>query len=341
MLRVMRYIKEHKILITVIAMLIVIILLLPIVSYRKVYDKEELIYGVTFSPRHIRGMGLDWKKAYIEMLDDLKVKKLRLSAYWDEIEYKNNIFSFDSMDWQINEASKRDVEIILAVGGRLPRWPECHFPDWTDELEKNTKEQELLDYIKIIIERYKDNQNIKYWQIENEPFLPHFGDCPKLDPEFLDAEIAIARSLDNRKIIITDSGELSLWYPATKRADIFGTTMYRDTYSSHLERYIHYPLPPAFFSLKRNLTEFFSMPKPDDMIVIELQAEPWGPEPYYNLTKKERSRTMNLEKFKEILEYSRQTGFQTFYLWGLEWWYWEKEVGQDASLWEEAKNIFN
>ena len=54
------------------------------------------------------------------------------------------------------------------------------------------------------------------------------------------------------------------------------------------------------------------MPKPEEIIVIELQAEPWGPKPFYNLTKEERERTMNLQKFKEILEYS-QENMEKFY----------------------------
>ena len=325
----------------IIIIVVLIIVLIPLASIRPIYEKDELSYGVTFSQRFVEEMGLNWQNAYIAILDELGVKKIRLSAYWDKTEYKQDMFNYDDLDWQLNEASKRNVEVILAVGGRLPRWPECHFPDWAEKLEKKEREIEILDYITKTISRYKDNNNIVAWQIENEPFLPHFGDCPKLDKDFLDAEIAITRSLDNRSVIITDSGELSLWVPAAQRADIFGTTLYRDTYSSHLDRYIHYPIPAGFFRLKQNLTEFLSYPKPDKIIVIELQAEPWGPRPYYELTKQERERTMNLDKFKEILEYSRKGGFQEFYLWGAEWWYWEREVNGDPALWEEAKRIFN
>lgn len=331
---------KYKKTITIIIIFLVIIILIPLASIRPIYEKDELSYGVTFSPRFVGYMGLDWQKAFIATLDDLGVKKLRLSAYWDEIEYKKDLFNYNDIDWQLSEASKRDTEIILAVGGRLPRWPECHFPDWAENLPKSDRESEILDYIAATITRYKDNENITAWQIENEPFLPHFGDCPKLDKSFLDKEIALARSLDDRPIIVTDSGELSLWVPAASRADIFGTTLYRDTYSQHLGMYIHYPIPPGFFRLKQNLTEFFSHPKPSKIILIELQAEPWGPQPYYELTKQERERTMNLEKFKEILEYSRLGGFQEFYLWGVEWWYWEREVNGDPALWEEAKKLF-
>jgi len=332
--------QKHKILITVVVILIAIILLLPVVSYRPVYEKDELSYGVTFSLRFAQEMGLNWQKVYEEMLDDLDVKKVRLIAYWDQVEYKDGMYWWKDLDWQIKQASSRDVEIILAVGGRLPRWPECHFPEWTKELSNNEREEKILEYIKEVVKRYQKEENIIAWQIENEPFLTHFGECPKISSKFLDKEIALARSLDNRPIVVTDSGELSIWTPAMQRADIFGTTMYRDVYSGFLGRYVHYPLPPAFFKLKYNLAMFFSAPKPKNSVVIELQAEPWGPKPYYTLTKQERERTMNLEKFKEMLEYSRKTGFKEFYLWGVEWWYWEKEVNGDWSLWEEAKILF-
>ncbi len=336
----LNYITKHKIAFAVIIIILLIATLLPLASYRHVYKKSELSYGVTFSPKIVKDMGLNWQKAYLEILDDLKVRKLRLAAYWDEIEKKRDVYYFEDLDWQVREAAKRNVEIILAVGYRLPRWPECHQPEWSESIEEGEKKEEILSFLKLVIERYRENKNIIAWQIENEPFLPHFGDCPRLDKEFLDKEISRARSLDERPIVITDSGELSVWVLAAKRADIFGTSIYRDTYSHFLNRYIHYPITPGFFRLKANLTEFFTNPKPEKMIVIELQAEPWGPNPYYNLTKTERERTMNLDKFKEILEYSRQAGFREFYLWGAEWWYWEKEVGNDDILWEFAKELF-
>ena len=198
-------------------------------------------------------------------------------------------------------------------------------------------ENKTLDYIAKVIERYKDNQQITAWQIENEPFLSHFGDCPKFDKKFLDQEIILARSIDSRSVVITDSGELSIWLGAARRADIFGTTMYLDTYSKFFKSYIHYPIAPGFFRFKKNLVRFFAKPK--DWIVIELQAEPWGPKPYQKLSQTDRDRTMNLEKFKNIIEFSRQAGFREFYLWGAEWWYWELQQGRPEA-WNYARTLF-
>ena len=301
--------------------------------------KSELKYGMTYSKKQAMALGLDWQKTFIAMLDDLGVRKLRLSAYWNDLQTsKGGDFDWKDLDWQINEASKRNSEIILAMGGRLPRWPECHYPEWANNLDKDEKEKYVLTYLEQTVLRYKDNKNIIAWQVENEPFLKYFGICPPLDSNFLDKEIALVKKLDTRPVVVTDSGELSLWVPAAKRADIFGTTMYRDTYSEKLERYVHYPITPAFFRFKKNVANFFA--KPDKWIVIEMQGEPWGPKPFQDLSAEERSRTMNLQKFKDMIEFSSTTGFSEFYLWGVEWWFWEKETQNNPEIWEAAKDLY-
>lgn len=319
--------------------LILIFFVFFLLSFGRVFDREDINYGVTFSKKQATDLGFDWKEVYTAMLDDLGVRHLRLAAYWDEVEPENNQFFWDDLDWQITEAGKRDVEIVLAVGGRLPRWPECHIPNWAEEMSKEQREEETLDYITESVLRYKNDLSIVAWQVENEPFLANFGECPPLDASFLDREIELVRSLDDRKIIVTDSGELSIWVPAAKRADIFGTTMYRKTYSNLTRSYVTYPIEPSFFKVKRNLAKIFA--KPEKWIVIELQAEPWGPRPFQYLSAEERSRTMDYEKFVDMIEFSRQTGFEEFYLWGVEWWYWEKQTQNNPSIWDEAKKLFD
>ena len=309
-----------------------------ILSRGHIYKTDELRYGLTFSKMQAENLGLDWRAVYLDILDDLQVKDLRLSAYWNEVEPQKNAYNWSDLDWQLEQARVSGADVILAVGGRLPRWPECHFPAWAADLSADSREQEILEYIRDTVLRYHGEENIAAWQVENEPFLSHFGDCPEFKAAFLDKEIALVRSLDDRPIVITDSGEISVWIPAARRADIFGTTMYRDTYSQVLNRYVHYPIGPGFFRFKKNLAGLFA--RPQKWIVIELQAEPWGPIPYQEMPKSERDRTMNLEKFREILEFSRQAGFREFYLWGAEWWYWEREKNNDPEMWEEARGLF-
>jgi hypothetical protein len=316
--------------------LIILLFLIFLLSRGHSYGRAELDYGLTFSAKQAKALNLDWRQVYLSLFNELGVTKLRLPAYWDEVESSQG-FNWQGLDWQLAQASEQGAEIILAVGGRLPRWPECHYPLWAKNLAEPQRQDRILNYISQVVERYKNNSVITAWQVENEPFLEHFGDCPKLDKDFLDREIALVRRLDGRPIVITDSGELSVWIPAARRADIFGTTMYRDTYSAHLKSYLHYPISPGFFRFKKNITRLFARPK--DWLVIELQAEPWGPLPYQELSQAERERTMNPEKFRAMIDFSAKTGFKTFYLWGAEWWYWERVQGR-PEIWEEAKRLF-
>ena len=79
---------------------------------------------------------------------------------------------------------------------------------------------------------------------------------------------------------------------------------------------------------------------PKEVWVVELQVEPWGPEkllPDYDLSLQKD--LMNVERFRDNISYARRTGFDTFYLWGIEWFYWLKEKQNDPDLWREAGEL--
>ncbi len=299
-------------------------------------------FGVTFSKMQAEVLGLDWRETYENIFSDLNIKDVRVPVYWQEVEKEEGIFDFSSIDWMIEKAAEYDGKLILVVGRKVPRWPECFEPGWVQNQKPDIKDQKLLDYIKKVVERYAENPTVVAWQVENEPFLK-FGECPALDVQFLDKEIALVRSIAKKPVIISDGGEFGSWYRAYKRADIFGTTMYRIFYNKILGQ-IKYPLPPSYFRLKRALIEtFFGLPagrqgkKP--MVVIELQAEAWGPKLIYEVSTEENYKSFNPEEFRKILEYIKGTGFDTFYFWGAEWWYFLKEKENKPEMWELAKEM--
>lgn len=292
--------------------------------------------GVTFSMRYASDIGLDWRAAYVATLDDLGAKKIRIPAYWDLVEPQDGKYDFADLDWQIEEAEKRNAEIILAVGQKVPRWPECFVPEYLKNDDTKRKEK-LVEFVHVVVERYKNAKAVKYWQIENEPFLK-FGVCPDLDATLLDREIAEARKTDpSRKIIVTDSGELSLWAQAASRADIFGTTMYRTIYSAKYGFYT-YPIGPRFFQFKYWMNKFFV--GQDNAIVIELQAEPWIAGWTTNQPLEKQFESMNVSKLQENVTFAKQVGFPEIYLWGVEWWYWLKIHQNHPELWDTAKTLF-
>lgn len=305
---------------------------------------KEITWGVNFSQMQAEALGLNWKESYLATINDLKTKNIKLHTQWDWVEGNKGKYYFEDIDWQLEQAKNKGVKIIYVLGLKSGRWPECHIPLWANNLSEKDQQEELLNYIEEVVLRYKNNDTIINWQIENEPFFK-FGKCPEWyykDDEFIKKEINLIKSLDSsRKIIISDSGEQSSWFSVAKHADIVGITMYREVWANLLNKWGFYFksfLPPVTYWKKSMLIKkIFNK----DVICIELQAEPWASKPFYNVSLEEQAKTMNLKIFKNNIEYAKKTGLNTFYFWGVEWWYWMKEKQNQPEIWNEAKNLFN
>ena len=324
--------------------LILIVLLLSLILFMKIFhqDNNDMViarnpdfFGVTFSKKYAAEIGLDWHEVYLAILDDLKVKNIRLPIYWDEIEPAKDIFAYSDYDFMISEGAKRKVNFIINIGWRLPRWPECHAPAWTNGDSISTIQERDLNMLAKTVNRYKDNPAILYWQVENEPFVDVFGICPKSDEAFFAKEVALVQSLDKRPVIVSGPGELNMWRKESKYGDIFGTTLYRVVWNK-FTGYVRYPIPSWFYGFKAWLA---GIPK-DKRIIAELQAEPWVPQgKIIYLSSTESNYSFSLGQFKSNLQYALNTKFKKAYLWGVEWWYWQYKYG-DKSFWEFARTLF-
>lgn len=320
----------------ILIVLVLLAMLLAALSYRAVPERIE--YGATFSKFFADELGVDWIDVYQAALDDLKIRTFRLTAHWPMIEPGRDVYDFSDLDYQITEASKRDAEIILAVGRRLPRWPECHTPQWVGYMPWDEQKQEIRQYITAVVTRYKDEPSIRHWQVENEPYLAAFAGhiCGPLDEEFLKEEIELVKSIDpDTPVLVTDSGNLGLWYKPYRLGDAFGTSLYIYFWNPDVGQF-KTKWPAAFYRIKANLMALFGV-KP--IYLIELSAEPWLVEPVTNVDLETQLTRMDVEKFKEIIAYAERTHFEEQYLWGVEWWWWMKQRGH-PEFWEYAKTIF-
>ncbi|MDD5145987.1 MAG: hypothetical protein PHF44_04065 [Candidatus Pacebacteria bacterium] len=339
---------KKKIFLIFLTILIPVFLFFAYFFVGRVSPAKEITFGVNFSQWHAENLGLDWKKAYSALLEDLRVKNLKVAFQWDLVEPEKDVFYFEDLDWQVKEAENHGAKIIPIIGIKTSRWPECHVPNWAVNLNKKEQQKEILEIIEEIVLRYRDSEAIKYWQVENEPLFK-FG-CTWADKNFLKEEIELVKRLDskNRSIIISDSGEWSLWISAAKLGDMVGTTLYKKVwFSLSLEKfpfihkkigfYLDYPFPAAFYGRKAQLIEKIFGKK---VICVELQAEPWGKVLLYDSPLLEQEKTMNLEQFKYNINFAKKTGFDEIYLWGGEWWYWIKEKQGKPEIWQEAKNLF-
>lgn len=302
--------------------------------------KYPVEYGISFNRQHAESLGLVWQKVYVEMLDELQPKYIRLAANWSETELQPSVYNSAEVDWQMAEAEKRGVKVVLVVGQKAPRWPECHVPDWTADLSPEEYSGALFKYIEYVVERYKTHPALEIWQVENEPFIRfRFGECEGFRVDLVKQEIALVRLLDpNHKILITDSGELATWRRASRAGDIFGTTLYRIVRTPSGKIWTYDWLPASFYRLK---AQFWNI-NPNNMFVAELQAEPWfsSSDPS-NTSIEEQEQTMNIERIKKHFDYTERIGVPRAYLWGVEWWYWMKEKHGDGRYWDLVKNKLN
>jgi hypothetical protein len=300
---------------------------------------ERITYGLSFNTPYAQELGLNWKETYKTILEELGVKHLRLAAHWDMVEPEPGVYDWSALDYQLSMARTYNADVIFGVGRRLPRWPECHVPGWAKDMTWEEQKKEISAYITEAVTRYKSDPTIIYWQVENEPYLDVFATehCGKLDESFLEEEIALVRSLDaTRPILVTDSGNLGTWKGAYSHGDAFGTSVYVYFWNPELGQF-KTVLPAWFYRLKEGIISLFYGKK--QTFLIELSAEPWLLEPVINAPLDVQYSRMNVGKFNEILEYAKDTRYETQYLWGAEWWYWLHIQGE-SHMWDRAKEVF-
>lgn len=286
-----------------------------------------MIFGVSFNASHARYLGVDPKTVLNTVLTQWGFRYLRLSAQWNTLESEPGKYNFGDLDWQMDMAAEQGAKVILAVGQKTPRWPECHLPDWAKKLNESDYRAALENFTRHVINRYKSHKALEIWQVENEAFLP-FGECRAFTRNNLADEIKLVRSLDSAHQTLTvDSGELSTWRKTAKVADLFGTTMYRTVWNKTTGYFSYDWLPALFYRAKlwlngRDVNETF---------IMELQAEPWIPNNNPNTTDMaEQYKSMSLKRLEKNVNFARRVGLPRAYLWGAEWWYWLKIKGENA-----------
>ncbi|MDX1608310.1 MAG: hypothetical protein R3251_03820, partial [Candidatus Spechtbacterales bacterium] len=115
--------------------------------------------------------------------------------------------------------------------------------------------------------------------------------------------------------------------------------LYRIIYDERIGFLEYKFFTPTFHARKAKFMQFFW---PDvDVIVVEMQAEPWVTVlPLSEAPFDEQEKSMSLEQFKENVDFALNIGWDTYYLWGAEWWYWLKEAENKPEIWNYAKTLF-
>src|SRR3989344_7193040 len=165
------------------------------------------MYGISYSFEQAGWYGLDPRKDYVRMLEEFKFDWVRLPFFWNQMVNRDGSFNknFDDLKFAIDEAQKRNIKVIVAIGAKTPYFPEYH---WPDEIESKVKfgevigaDHEVADDILAIDEKVVQElsafDNIIYWQVENEPLVGNVNKW-KIDPSLVSKEVDVVRESDTK-----------------------------------------------------------------------------------------------------------------------------------------------
>ncbi|MBL7157866.1 MAG: beta-galactosidase [Candidatus Omnitrophica bacterium] len=304
--------------------------------------------GTTYSRVQSEYHDQDWKKVYISILD-MGISIIRLGAYWNRIEEKEGRYNFESLDWQIKEAKKRNIPVILTVGMKAPRWPEYFIPDrilekiqlkFGQDVSKNDYlRKETLEFVKKVVSRYKNEHIICCWQVENEPLDKAGASKWWIGPAFLKEEVDLVRALDANKrpvminIATYPNKILRFLNEITRPADAAGEAMkLADILGLNIYPVVGHEMRGLKFYFRTSpeeRIEYFSTiiqnakEQGKDAWVTELQAEPWEPGQVVHKGE-EDPLTVNPSLVAEYLDEVLSLGIDTVLLWGAEYWFFRK-----------------
>lgn len=301
---------------------------------------KSLNLGVSFIPDYAESLGLNPEQTMSALINDLHVKNFRLVSYWSDMEPTPGTYDFSQLDWEFQQADAAGAKVSLSLGLRQPRWPECHVPTWAANEPVDVWEPQLNQFITTVVNRYKSNPALQSYQLENEYFLQGFGECTNFSRTRLISEDQLVEKLDpNHTLIIARSNNALGWPVGKPQPDEFGISIYKRVWTPIFHRYFEYPIPAWYYAFLAGVQEIFTG---KNMIVHELQAEPWPPngKSITDISLAEQNKSMNASILSSRIKYGEATGMKTIDLWGAEYWYYRLIKEHDPSVWNVAKQAF-
>jgi hypothetical protein len=303
---------------------------------------KPLQMGVSFVPDYAQSLGVD-PKATMDSLINIGVRQFRLVSYWSDMEPAPGQYDFSQLDWQFQKAEAAHAKVILTVGLRQPRWPECHAPGWVDTSQPDSQWQPQLEaFMQKVVERYKSSPSLQSYQVENEYFLHGFGTCTNFDRARLVSEYDLVKRLDPAHPIVVSRSNNAIGLPLGQpQPDGFGISVYKRVWDAALtHRYLEYPFPAWYYGFVAGLQKIVTH---KDMMIDELQAEAWTPhgQTIQQTSLDEQNKSLNAVRLKARFQYGRATGMRQIDLWGAEYWYYRSVVLHDPSLWNVARQEFS
>lgn len=185
------------------------------IPHRTAVSNFRPAYGVSYNFEQAVWLGLDGKKSFIDLISTYKFDWIRLPFFWDQMVDENGKLKIENLKFAVEEAGKRNIKIVIALGAKTPYFPEYHWPEgirqkikFGETIDiKHPVAGDILEIDKRVVQELSSYKNISHWQIENEPLLANINNW-KIDKSLIEAEVKVVRENDpyRRPIILNHIG---------------------------------------------------------------------------------------------------------------------------------------
>jgi hypothetical protein len=299
--------------------------------------------GASFSPLRAAAAGLDWRKAFADLLA-LDLDPIRLSAYWDSIDRDG----YGDLDWLLAAAAGAGRSVVLTAGMKAMGWPEFYIPARLVPSAPSGGEigaaspalaDAAVEFVVATVERYRNHPALAMWQVENEPLNRSGPSRWWISPQLLERELAAVRQSDPGRTVMLNAFAHFNWL-IDRRSNPSGQGIGRlldllpgpgvlglDVYIRMGERLLWWDwvwrADGSWASdAGRWLAEAESRGR--EAWAAEAQAEPWGPG------------SVQPADIRTVVEGLRSAGYHTILLWGTEHWLAQAAKGDRSWLDEVA-----
>ncbi|MBA4179848.1 MAG: hypothetical protein C0506_04595 [Anaerolinea sp.] len=292
------------------------------------------------------------------LLRGLGAKHVRLSVEWDQVEPRPGEFDFRLIDALLAEAGRSGATALVSVGAKAQRHPEFFIPEWAlagTDLSANAVVDEdpllrsrILAMIGAVVAHVAASPAIDSWSADNEPYIPsERADGWRLSREFarLERETILANDPRRRPVSINHAQHFVTdrrWRDALEDADILAASFYPFRNVRILGRTYVIAIPEIGFMAPNYAHQARSaraQGKP--FWLTEMQAEPWVDSDIRLVGPASPSPNLTPDNFRKAMDYARRTGAERVYLWGSEWWLFQKERYNDPTWWDLARETIS
>lgn len=293
------------------------------------------------------------------LLTGLGARHVRLSVEWDQVEPVEGLFDFELLDAELAAAERTGAKVVLSIGMKAQRHPEYYIPTWTFDKPGGAPRSRAdgaevsrdpvlrtaaLTMASAVVRHASSSPVIEGWMAENEPYLgsPRAHRW-RLDRDYVRELVAVIRANDPqaRPVVINHGEKLVFdhrWRWALADADVLAGSIYPYRFwpvpwGKQVQSILELgPLTPNYPERARKARAIGKQ-----YWLTELQAEPWADPDVRLITPTNPTKDLTPAHLRKNLDYGRRTGATRIYLWGAEWWLFQRDRYGDSRYWDIAR----